>query len=179
MKTTFFFCSVLLMMTFVACDNSNASKQDAQIEYPTSNLPSDLSLTSATTADTIQHPTGTNTISLPASPVKSAAGLNPAHGQPGHRCDISVGAPLDGKPIQGANITQPATNNPPPLPINVNPPPPVQKVAAGMNPAHGQPGHRCDISVGAPLNSKPVASPLPQSAPTLPIIPLKKDSTNN
>ena len=24
-------------------------------------------------------------------------------------------------------------------------------VAAGMNPAHGQPGHRCDIPVGAPL----------------------------
>ena len=22
---------------------------------------------------------------------------------------------------------------------------------AGMNPAHGQPGHRCDIAVGAPL----------------------------
>jgi hypothetical protein len=24
-----------------------------------------------------------------------------------------------------------------------------------MNPSHGQPGHRCDIAVGAPLNSKP------------------------
>lgn len=25
----------------------------------------------------------------------------------------------------------------------------------GLNPAHGQPGHRCDIAVGAPLNSAP------------------------
>ena len=27
------------------------------------------------------------------------------------------------------------------------------EVAEGMNPPHGQPGHRCDIPVGAPLNS--------------------------
>ena len=25
------------------------------------------------------------------------------------------------------------------------------QVAEGMNPAHGQPGHRCDVSVGQPL----------------------------
>jgi hypothetical protein len=24
----------------------------------------------------------------------------------------------------------------------------------GIDPSHGQPGHRCDIAVGAPLNSK-------------------------
>ena len=54
-------------------------------------------------------------------------------------------------------------------------------VAAGMNPAHGQPGHRCDIAVGAPLNSapaKPVSTPVqpenkaaaasPDVAPTVP-----------
>jgi len=28
-----------------------------------------------------------------------------------------------------------------------------------LNPAHGQPGHRCDIAVGAPLNSAPAAQP--------------------
>jgi hypothetical protein len=26
-------------------------------------------------------------------------------------------------------------------------------VLGGINPAHGQPNHRCDIAVGAPLNS--------------------------
>src|SRR6218665_1308736 len=29
---------------------------------------------------------------------------------------------------------------------------------AGLNPAHGQPGHRCDIAVGAPLSSAPAAT---------------------
>ena len=49
-----------------------------------------------------------------------------------------------------------------------------------MNPQHGEPGHRCDISVGAPLNSpvtKPPAqtvTPTPVPAPV--IVPPKKDS---
>ncbi|HEX5667757.1 MAG TPA: hypothetical protein VFX73_03075, partial [Chitinophagaceae bacterium] len=30
--------------------------------------------------------------------------------------------------------------------------------ATGLNPEHGKPGHRCDIAVGAPLNSKPTAA---------------------
>ena len=33
---------------------------------------------------------------------------------------------------------------------------PQTQTAPGMNPPHGQPGHRCEIPVGAPLNSKPV-----------------------
>ncbi len=33
--------------------------------------------------------------------------------------------------------------------------PTAQATAPGMNPPHGQPGHRCDIPVGSPLNSKP------------------------
>jgi uncharacterized protein YhfF len=41
----------------------------------------------------------------------------------------------------------------------------VLPTAKGMNPAHGQPGHRCDISPGAPLNSKPNA-PITTSATT-------------
>lgn len=36
---------------------------------------------------------------------------------------------------------------------------PAGATAAGMNPPHGQPNHRCDISVGAPLDSKPVPKP--------------------
>ncbi len=87
----------------------------------------------------------------------SGAGLNPAHGQPGHRCDIAVGAPLDSKPAQAtpvapANATMPQQAIPAPT-LNTTPANGVS--AAGLNPAHGQPGHRCDIPVGAPLNSKP------------------------
>jgi hypothetical protein len=40
---------------------------------------------------------------------------------------------------------------------------------AGLNPEHGKPGHRCDIAVGAPLNSAPQqiqqTIPSPQPSP--------------
>lgn len=75
------------------------------------------------------------------SNANSAAGaVNPAHGQPGHRCDIAVGAPLNGAP---------AATTPKAAPVQTNAAP--VKVADGLNPAHGQPGHRCDIKVGDPL----------------------------
>ncbi len=90
---------------------------------------------------------------------KTAPGMNPPHGQPGHRCEIPVGAPLDSNPVQKG---QPKTTQ------VVAPKPsdqPVMKVNSkegsativgtttlpGMNPPHGQEGHRCDVAVGAPL----------------------------
>jgi hypothetical protein len=97
-------------------------------------------------------------VPVPSAATTVAAGVNPAHGQPNHRCDIAVGAPLNSKP------NTPALNvNPQPVapPVGAAPPPPLinlrpgETTAAGKNPAHGQPGHRCDIAVGAPLNSKP------------------------
>ena len=130
---------------------------------------------------------GTNS-SLPVIPTSltqklpqqtTTAGLNPEHGKPGHRCDIAVGAPLDSKPTQSANSNPTITANTPPLPINVNPQPAAQKAAPGMNPAHGQPGHRCDIAVGAPLDSKPAQNPLPLKPPAVPITPVKTDSSNS
>ncbi len=83
------------------------------------------------------------------------AGLNPAHGQPGHRCDLAVGAPLNSAP---AKTTSTISTNTAAAPATVQPTitATTPKTAPGMNPAHGQPGHRCDISVGAPLNSAPV-----------------------
>lgn len=79
------------------------------------------------------------------------AGVNPAHGQPNHRCDIAVGAPLN-TAIGGGTSAQPNSLQP------------AQNVTAktitakGMNPPHGEKNHRCDIAVGAPLNSKPAVS---------------------
>jgi hypothetical protein len=101
-------------------------------------------------APVVQNPaTNPNTV------LSDTKGINPAHGQPGHRCDIAVGAPLNSAPTQQVQATQGQT-------VQVNPTQqkmvttttaaPV-KVAKGMNPPHGQPGHRCDIAVGAPLNS--------------------------
>jgi len=60
---------------------------------------------------------------------------------------------------------------------------PAQKTAPGMNPPHGQPGHRCDIAVGAPLNSPPAktttspVNPLPANNNPLSITPAN-NSTN-
>ncbi|HSF46340.1 MAG TPA: hypothetical protein VLA58_10030 [Chitinophagaceae bacterium] len=90
--------------------------------------------------------------------ITASSGLNPEHGKPGHRCDIAVGAPLNASPA--SNTTQPIT-----VPTQASNP--VLQAAAstnsastapGMNPEHGKPGHRCDIAVGAPLNSKPATA---------------------
>ena len=87
--------------------------------------------------------------------------LNPEHGLPYHRCEIAVGAPIDSAPTQNAAPQvvpqQTAVNNS----FNTNPispslaPSSAPAQATGPkpanNPAHGQPHHRCDLEVGAPL----------------------------
>lgn len=96
-------------------------------------------------------------VPAPAVPVANTTGkkLNPKHGEPGHRCDIAVGAPLDSKPVALAKTTpvQPTVTQV----SNI-------KVGKGLNPPHGQPNHRCDIAVGAPLNSKPAQTVVPPPA---------------
>lgn len=72
----------------------------------------------------------------------TTAAVNPPHGQPGHRCDIPVGSPLNGQP--SSTTTTPAQ-------IQTQVPQNTGNVAPGTNPPHGQPGHRCDIPVGSPL----------------------------
>jgi hypothetical protein len=106
--------------------------------------------------------------------------MNPPHGQPNHRCDIAVGAPLN-SPV----AAKPATTNAQPQ-VTMKEVPNTTKTAPGMNPPHGEPGHRCDIAVGAPLNSKP-ATPATVTTTTAPTAiappPLltapKTDSTKN
>ena len=68
-----------------------------------------------------------------STPVQTAPGMNPPHGQQGHDCAIAVGSPLNSSPVV--------------KPLNSSP---VQ-TAPGMNPPHGQQGHDCAIAVGAPL----------------------------
>lgn len=92
------------------------------------------------------------------TPTAAAKGLNPAHGQPGHRCDIPVGSPLS-TPVSTNNqttakqnsslpvVTTTAVATPAPTPTPAENTP----TAEGMNPPHGQTNHRCDIAVGAPL----------------------------
>lgn len=79
---------------------------------------------------------------IPAQPAATAA-LNPEHGQPGHRCDIAVGAPLNSPAANQATI--PASSAPTlSAPANAS-------GSVSLNPPHGQPGHDCAIPVGQPL----------------------------
>lgn len=115
------------------------------------------------TGQTVQVNAGQqNVVTTTTTPVKTAKGMNPPHGQPGHRCDIPVGAPLNspaakttatstaqsGTSTQNFTVSPPPAGNPVPALLSTEP---AQTVAEGMNPAHGQPGHRCDIPVGSPL----------------------------
>ncbi len=93
------------------------------------------------------------TAPVSASSVVSTSGkpaLNPAHGQPYHRCEIAVGAPIDSAPAQ-QNAAQ---QTPSILSPTIAPAPQAQAIGPkpAMNPAHGEPHHRCDLAVGAPLS---------------------------
>ena len=141
MKTYKLLPALLIVSILAACSNG--------IEEGNATAPANTTVTPPTNTTTTQPIQQT-------APATTQAGLNPAHGQPGHRCDISVGAPLNSPAGAGQSAT------PPPQQTIIKPtaPPPAVMPAstttqAGMNPAHGQPGHRCDIAVGAPLNSKP------------------------
>ncbi|MBA3986393.1 MAG: hypothetical protein H0X63_07450 [Flavobacteriales bacterium] len=103
------------------------------------------------TTDTTETDAVETTQNQTNTPANGNVALNPAHGEPGHRCEIPVGAPLNdqattpeikatkGSPVlMNQNSTAPANTN---------------SSTAQLNPAHGQPGHRCEIPVGAPLNN--------------------------
>ncbi|PKP52001.1 MAG: hypothetical protein CVT92_10960 [Bacteroidetes bacterium HGW-Bacteroidetes-1] len=81
--------------------------------------------------------------------ISNAPILNPPHGQPGHRCEIPVGSPLNSTP----STNTPKANASSPVPrVNNNATSPiVTSETPALNPPHGQPGHRCEIPVGSPL----------------------------
>ena len=152
----------VLSILIASCGSNNGSKP--AVETPTTNAQDSTAKPANDSTNTTNSVPGNvlpQTANVPAVPtVTSAAGLNPEHGKPGHRCDIAVGAPLDSKPAavtstpaSPVNITPNATL---PKPVTVtqtpaaNPTTPVI-TGAGLNPEHGKPGHRCDIAVGAPL----------------------------
>lgn len=118
------------------------------------------------------------------------AGINPPHGQPGHQCEIPVGQPLNAKAggTTGQNI---AVNPNQPQAIQIDPnamnagktgtksPISQVKTAPGMNPPHGEAGHRCDIQVGQPLNSKPAAATTAPNVVAPPSTPAPKPIAAN
>ncbi len=72
--------------------------------------------------------------------------VNPAHGLPGHRCDLPVGAPLNGTASTPQTNTSQQVQSSTVSPIRVDQTPKV-------NPPHGEPGHDCAKPVGAKLDN--------------------------
>lgn len=78
-------------------------------------------------------------------------------------------------------VNNPVTNVNPVTPATTN-----TKSAVALNPDHGAPGHRCDIPVGAPLNSPANTTQLPTTAPATntapvvatPMLPQPQPATN-
>ena len=160
MKQLFLF--FVIGMSLMACNNSKP-EQDLTIA-PLKSSTTDTTINATSTTETLpqqmpaipNNTVGTAQTNMPQSVPTgtTAAGMNPEHGKPGHKCEIAVGAPLNSAPVKTAiaptTITQPTTVSQPAITQSAK-----TITAKGMNPAHGEPGHRCDISVGAPLNSTP------------------------
>ena len=166
MKQLFLF--FVIGMSLMACNNSKP-EQDLTIA-PLKSSTTDTTINATSTTETLpqqmpaipNNTVGTAQTNMPQSVPTgtTAAGMNPEHGKPGHKCEIAVGAPLNSAPVKTAiapaTITQPTTISQPAITQLAK-----TITAKGMNPAHGEPGHRCDISVGAPLNSTPTNSTKP------------------
>lgn len=160
-----------LLITGIGACNNNSSDPEFNAQSSTS--------ISDTLKDTSRNVPAINTqeknqvpVTTPAAAksTTSSSNLNPEHGQPGHRCDLSVGAPLTSKPVAITQQIQPVpTSKPQPVTTNIPQPATTKTTTApGMNPPHGEPGHRCDISVGTPLSQ-----PVKNAATVSPVI---KDS---
>jgi hypothetical protein len=162
---TFLIASTILVNS---CDKKEAqSTETSEVTTPI--------VDSTKVADTITANTATEmkagaviqdpTVAVAKNSPTGKPALNPAHGEPFHRCDIQVGAPIDSAPQQNAApvaAPQMQSNN---TSFNTNPISPSMSAPAStavsapqptgpkpaLNPAHGEPWHKCELQVGAPL----------------------------
>ncbi len=188
-----FFFALLIFVSIFSCKNSQPDKDlsivpkttainsadSAGLSFLTAqnaNSLTDMPRTAVQASPNIQQ---TNTVAqtspaqLTSSVGKSAAGLNPAHGQPGHRCDISPGAPLSSSPAPKAQAPG-ATITPPTQIQNQSP---SAKSGVSANPPHGQPGHKCDVGANSNLTTGSSVS-MPQTAPTLQGLPVMQPNSS-
>jgi len=153
-------CAAITVTSLIACANeNNATAAPTTADSNNATTPTTESSSLETSLNNTAAPQE-GTIAPQTPPAKTGAGLNPEHGQPGHRCDIEVGAPLNSAPAAQAPQMQaapqmqvaPQTQAAPQMQMQA---PPAQKTAPGFsgkaNPEHGQPGHRCDLEVGVIL----------------------------
>ena len=159
MKKKIFLLGVLSSVLFVSCKKEEEVKPVEETQQPAQPFSGEAWL-KQTVGGQNQQPVQQQAVQQSTTTqMQTTAGLNPPHGQPGHRCEIPVGAPLDSKPAQKTQpqTTQVVTTKPteqPVMKINSNSGSTTitgTSTPPGMNPPHGQEGHRCDIAVGAPL----------------------------
>ncbi|WP_246008747.1 hypothetical protein [Chryseobacterium lactis] len=164
MKNTFLGLAAISILATSCKKDEKATylKEEASVQQPSV-------VTNTTSKTALMDQAGIQSNSTP-DPIATAPGMNPPHGQLGHRCDIPVGQPLNtqSKAPASQNITV-GNNNVIQIDPNAVSPGKIVldnngkqvKTAPEMNPPHGQPGHRCDIPVGQPLNSKPAPASQP------------------
>lgn len=143
----------LLLLAGLAL-NSCKNEQETKESTPTAVIPFTEVGNKMRNEAAAKVATPTNTTATNAPIVATAKGMNPPHGQAEHRCDIPVGAPLN-SPAAPAQPNSKVTTTPQ---MTVTPTnsetvttTPTTPTSEGMNPPHGQEGHRCDIAVGAAL----------------------------
>ena len=141
---------LIFSVALISCKKENSTIESSAEEVKSEVVDSTL-INTDTTQTVAASEAQPQVLTAAPQPVQATApGMNPPHGRPGHRCEIPVGAPLNTPaPVQ--------TQAPAPslIPQNnmLQAPQPQQNMvtAPGMNPPHGQPGHLCEIPVGAPL----------------------------
>lgn len=148
---------VLLSLTIISCKKEDSETTITPQTTPVVEINSSdsIKVVETTAPVEVQNPEANMMMQAPTN----LGGINPAHGQPGHRCEIPVGAPLNSAPKAASTPT--VVKNTAPAPANspqlgaVNPNAATNTVATqtapGMNPPHGQAGHSCSVAVGAPL----------------------------
>lgn len=148
------------VIVFTSCKNNDTKKAQATdgivvpfTQQTTTVLPNQSAQTPVVEKHNLFRENNVSTTSAVVTAV------NPPHGQPNHRCDIAVGAPLNSAPNKSVTSVGQANVKPQSAQVITSKMSTSKVVTAkGMNPPHGEPGHRCDIAVGAPLNSKPVVN---------------------
>ena len=153
---------ILSATVFYSCDKkAETAMQSSEVTTPMSDS-AVVNEAVSTNKSAVEKASPDGTANVTASNTGAKPALNPEHGQPYHRCEIPVGAPIDSAPPQNpAPQVVPQQNggntsfNTNPISPSVSPVPSAPVQASGpkpaLNPAHGEPHHRCDLQVGAPL----------------------------
>ena len=140
-RISLLFC---LSASLIACNSGIDQKMSEQQAAP-----SLQNTTQPATGGTLQPATTTS------APASTAGAVNPPHGQPGHNCDLAVGAPLTGNPATTQPVNAAPANQLLTQPqVTIAAPQGASAPASSnvrLNPAHGQPGHNCAVEVGKPL----------------------------